>query len=106
MEIWEWLADNILPAGILFIFALFYRKFENALEKVDEIAQQLTIFQIHMENTNKHIESIVDKMDKIDDHETRLVVVEKVQEECKAKHNEVEKRIRDLEYANAANTHR
>ncbi len=105
MEIWHWLSENILPAILLGIAGLFYRKFDGLAASVQNISNKMSLFEERMENTNKHIESIVVKMDKVESHDTRLALIERSQEDCKAKHNEFEKRVRDLEYANAANSH-
>lgn len=105
MEIWNWLGENILPAILLGVAGLFYHKFDGLAQSVQNISNKMSLFEERMENTNKHIESIVVKMDKVEMHETRLALIERGQEDCKIKHNEFEKRVRDLEYANAANSH-
>ena len=113
MEIWTWLGDNILPAAILGIVALFYRKFDKGMDKIDEalmkvgeLVSELKIHQVQQEVMNKSISAVAIKMDKVENHDIRLALIENTQEDCKAKHIEVDKRIRDLEYANAAHTNR
>jgi hypothetical protein len=105
MDVWYWLSENILPAILLGIAGLFYRKFDGLAESVYNISNKMSLFEDRMERTNKHIESIVVKMDKVEDHDIRLALIENIQDDCKVKHGEIDKRIRDLEYANAKNSH-
>jgi preprotein translocase subunit SecF len=112
MDIWAWLGDNILPAAIFAIVALFYRKFDKGMDKIDEaltkvgeLVSELKVHQVQQEVMNKSISAIAIKMDKVDTHETRIALIERSQEDCKTRHNEVDKRVRDLEYANAAHSH-
>ena len=111
MDIWAWLGDNILPAAILGTVALFYRKFDKGMDKIDEaltkvgeLVSELKIHQVQQEVMNKSISAIAVKMDKVESHDIRLALIENIQDDCKVKHGEIDKRIRDLEYANAAHS--
>jgi hypothetical protein len=106
LNVISWLGENILPAILLGIAGLFYRKFDGLAASVQNISNKMSLFEERMENTNKHIESIVVKMDKVESHDTRLALIERTQEDCQTKHIEFEKRVRDLEYAKAANINR
>lgn len=94
MDIWAWLADNILPAILLGMGGLFYTKFDKLANSVDAITSKMAVFQVHMENTNKHIEAIIKKMDKVEEHSEKIAVMQSQILAIK----EIDDRLRNVEY--------
>jgi len=67
-------------------------------ESVANISNKMAVFEVHMENTNKHIEAIIRKMDKVEEHSEKLAVIQSQLLQVP----EIDNRFRDVEYAKRA----
>ena len=77
-----------------------------AVTEIAKIVARMDVHEAHMSNSNDQIKAMIGKFDKIEAHETRISLIESKQEDSQITAKEFEKRVRNLEYANAAHTNR